>query len=149
MSQPTTLPIRPKTTSKALPPLTLSTLRQHFPSLPPWAVSAFSEIYNAVHIFKNPQLAAIIPQRQLSPEARALLNIAILPMPGYKFGHNQGPMLDRSVGIRELFEDEKSFEGGKEQVVLVRLGKECEKLWAERWDEGGIEGWTGDVVLNR
>jgi len=70
-------------------------------------------------------------------------------MPGYKFGHNQGPMLDRSVGIRELFEDEKSFEGGKEQVVLVRLGKECEKLWAERWDEGGIEGWTGDVVLNR
>ncbi|KAI4656613.1 uncharacterized protein J4E78_006502 [Alternaria triticimaculans] len=134
-----------------VPPLTLSTLRQHFPSLPPWAVSAFSEIYNAVHIFKNPQLAAIIPQRQLSPESRALLNIAILPMSGYKYGNNKGPMLDCSVSIRELFEDEKSYECGKEQVVLVRLGRECEKLWMGRWDEDedGIEGWTGDVVLNR
>jgi len=149
MSQPTALPIIPKTTSKALPPLTLSTLRQHFPSLPPWAVSAFSEIYNAVHIFKNPQLATMIPQRQLSPEARALLNIATLPMPGYKYGNNKGPMLDCSVSIRALFEDEKSYDCGKEQVVLVRLGKECEKLWAGRWNEDGVEGWTGDVVLNR
>jgi len=48
-----------------------------------------------------------------------------------------------------LFEDEESLECGKEQVVLVRLGKECEKLWVGRWDEDEIEGWTGDVVLNR
>jgi len=52
------------------------------------------------------------------------------------------------VSIRELFEDEKSYEYGREQVVLVRLGRECEKLWAERWDEVEVEGWTGDVVLN-
>ena len=70
-------------------------------------------------------------------------------MPGYKYGHNKAPVLDCSVSIRELFEDEKSYELGKEQVVLVRLGKECEKLWVGGWDEDGIEGWTGDVVLNR
>ena len=70
-------------------------------------------------------------------------------MPGYKYGDNKGPMLDCSVNTRDLFEDEKSYEYGREQVLLVRLGRECEKLWAGRWDEDGIEGWTGDVVLNR
>jgi len=70
-------------------------------------------------------------------------------MSGYEYGNNKAPMLDCSVSIRNLFEDEESLECGKEQVVLVRLGKECEKLWVGRWDEDEIEGWTGDVVLNR
>lgn len=129
------MPIRAIPTSKAIPHFTSSTLPLHFSSLPPWAAYAFQEIYRAVHIVKTLQRATRNTPRRLSPEARALLNMAMLPMPGYKYGYDKRPMLDCSVSIRELFEDERSFEGWKEQVMLVRLGRECERLWAWRWDE--------------
>lgn len=114
MFQPTTLPIRSKPTPRSLPPLTPSTLPQYFPLLPLWAARAFQEIYRAVQIVKTLQRATRNTPRRLSPEARALLNIAILPMRGYKYGHDKGPLLDCSVSIRELFKDERGFEGGKE-----------------------------------
>jgi hypothetical protein len=50
-------------------------------------------------------------------------------MPGYKYEDDNGPMLDCSVSVRELFEDEKTYEYGREHVMLVRLGKEVERSW--------------------
>ncbi len=111
----TTKPTTPRTS----PPLTPATLLQRFPNLPTWAIRAFHEIYSAVQK----------QQYRLSPKARALLNIAILPMPGYKYEDDNGPMLDCSVSVRELFEDEKTYEYGREHVMLVRLGKEVERSW--------------------
>jgi len=124
MSQATTLPVRSKPTSETLPPLSPHTLPQRFPVLPAWAFHAFHEICSSVQT----------KQERLTPEARALLNIAILPMLGYKYGDNKEPMLDCSVSIRELFHNEKSFKYGREHVVLVRLSSEVVRLWICRHD---------------
>jgi hypothetical protein len=107
------------TTPTTLPPLTPHTLLERFPDLPTWAIHAFHEIYNAVQK----------QQYRLSPETLALLNIAVLPMAGYKYDGDRGPMLDCSVSVRQLFVDETSYGHGREHVVLARLGTEIERLW--------------------
>jgi hypothetical protein len=65
----------------------------------------------------------------LSPEARALLNIAILPMPGCKYDEDHDTLLDCNVKVRDLFVDEESYRENKEHVDLCRLSKDMAGVW--------------------
>jgi hypothetical protein len=92
-------------------------IKQRYPYLPAWALAAFHEI----------KYSGRKPYR-LSPEARALLNIAILPMPGYKYGRDNVPLLDVSIKSRDLFGTQKSWDDNKEHVDLCRFSCDILKL---------------------
>jgi hypothetical protein len=100
----------PQTAPTSISDFTPTIVVYRYPHLPTWAISAFNEIRYSGKI-----------SYQLSPEARALLNIAILPMPGYKFGRDNGPLLDVNVDSRELFETERNSRNNREHVDLCRL----------------------------
>jgi hypothetical protein len=65
----------------------------------------------------------------LSPEARALLNIPILPMPGCKYDGDHGKLLDCNVRVRDLFIDKESYRDNKEHVDLCRLSNDIAGIW--------------------
>lgn len=96
---------------------TPANLAQRYPNLPCWAISAFHEIKYSGKV-----------SYRLSPEARALLNIAILPMPGYKYDRDNGPLLDVNVSSRELFVTEKTWRDNKEHVDLCRFSYDILKM---------------------
>jgi hypothetical protein len=89
-------------TPSALSAFTPDTLVQRYPNLPRWAISTFFE-------FKHSKDYVI------SPEARALLNIAML---GYKHDQDQK---DCNVKVRDLFVDDQSYMNNKEHIDLCRL----------------------------
>jgi hypothetical protein len=92
------------------------TLIRRYRNLPRWVISAFFEIKHA-------------KDYMLSPEARALLNIAILPMPGCKYDEDHDTLLDCNVEVKDLFVDEESYRENKEHVDLCKLSKDMTGLW--------------------
>ena len=102
--------------SRALSAFTPDTLVLRYPNLPRWALSAFFETKHC-------------KDYMLSPEARALLNIAILPMPGCKYNNDHDTILECNVRVRDLFIDEESYRDTKEPVDLCRLSNDIASIW--------------------
>jgi hypothetical protein len=109
------MPPPPAPTS--LSDFTPSLLEQRYPHLPAWAIEAFPEI----------QHCSTKKQHDLPVEARALLNICILPMPGF-YG-KKGDIFDADVDIRPLFATKKNYDDNKRDVDLYRLGNDVGRVW--------------------
>jgi hypothetical protein len=105
------------TQSTNISEFTPAIIMQRYPYLPAWALAAFHEIkYSGKQSYG------------LSAEARALLNIAILPMPGYKYGLDNGPLLDVNIHSRDLFETERTWDDNKGHVDLCRFSSDVWRL---------------------
>jgi hypothetical protein len=100
----------------ALSAYTPETLIRRYLNLPRWAINAFFEIKHS-------------KDYMLSLEARALLNIAILTMPGCKYDEDHATLLDCNVKVRDLFVDEETYRENKEHVDLCRLSKNIAGMW--------------------
>jgi hypothetical protein len=111
----TTMPPPPAPTSLAA--FTPDLVSFRYPHLPTWALEALQAT----------QACATKQQHDLSVEARELLNICTLPMPGF-FGTRED-VLDAHVDIRPLFQRKRNFEDNKWDVDLYRLGHDLGTVW--------------------
>ncbi|KAF2830813.1 hypothetical protein CC86DRAFT_464033 [Ophiobolus disseminans] len=103
----------------SLAAFTPSLLSTRYPHLPAWA-------YDAVHAI---QTCTTKQQHDLPVAARTLLNITILPMPG--FLGTREDLLDADVAIRLLFAEQKWYEEWKGDVDVWRLGWDLGRVWGE------------------
>jgi hypothetical protein len=95
-------------------------LAQRYPNISRWAIEAFYEIKEHS---TNVQFG-------LSPEARALLNICVLPMPG--FDGSREELLDVDVDAWSLLETQENYDDNKRDVDLYRLSHDILKAWKDR-----------------
>jgi len=101
----------------SLSSFTPTLLSQRYPHLPPWALEALQAI----------QQAGTKEQHYLPVEARALLNIAILPMPGFR--GTKEDIVNADVDIRPLFETRRNYDDNKRDVDLYRLSEDLGRVW--------------------
>jgi hypothetical protein len=105
-------------TLSALSAFTPETLVRRYPNLPRWAISAFFEIKHS-------------KDYMLSPDARTLLNITVLPMPGCNHNQDYDTLLDCNVKMRDLFVSDESYRDNQEHVDLCRLSHGIAKIWKD------------------
>lgn len=79
------------TAPRNLDAFTPTFLANRYPHLPPWAINALWEIKHSNKV-----------QHGLSPGARAILNICVLPIPGLR--GTKEDLVDANVDIRPMFE---------------------------------------------
>jgi hypothetical protein len=97
-------------------------IAQRYPNLPTWALVALVGL----------QRSEYLPRYTLSAEARSLLNIALLPMPGCGDicdDKVRRDLLDANVDSRSLFSTQRSYEDNKEHVDLCRLSADILIFW--------------------
>jgi len=82
----------------------------------PWVVDALLLIQHSNH-----------GQYRLSPEALVILNICVLPMPGFRGTREE--LLDADVDARFLFETQRNYDDNKRDVDLYRLSQDISKVW--------------------